>query len=205
MASCDLAKLKTKSIHERHQLWLNAKAKSETCEDAKTLLQLIESSGLDYARDKMKPVSLDDTVGRRMKQIIGSEVGIKAMMDATRRGSPALADVDPLLQAELGPQYSRHNEATIQAGYLVKGFMVGQGFEETGPAPMPRSGCQRPLVNLGPAKLFRGAEGERLDDFVDAPKADEQSKFKKVVWSDFLEGFYLRRPIGLGSFAPVVV
>jgi len=45
---------------------------------------------------------------------------------------PALAGVDPLLQGELGPQYGRRNEATIQAGYLVKGFMEGQGYQEMG-------------------------------------------------------------------------
>jgi len=140
MASWDIVKLKAKSIHERHQLWLNAKAKSETSEEAKTLVQLIESSGLDYEKDKMTPVSLDDPVGRLMKQIIGSEIGIKAMMEATHRGSPALAGVDPLLRAELGSQYSRHNEATIQAGYLVKGFMVGQGYEEMGPACIAKTG-----------------------------------------------------------------
>src|SRR6266478_6637478 len=103
----DFVKLKAKSIHERHQMWLNAKAKLETSEEAKMLVQLMESSGLDYAKDKIKSVSLDSPIGRKMKQIIGSEAGIKAMMEATHRGLPALAGVDPLLQAELGPQYSR--------------------------------------------------------------------------------------------------
>jgi hypothetical protein len=139
MASWDIVSLKAKSTHERHQLWLNAKAKLETSAEAKALVQLIEFSGLDYAKDKINPVSLDSAVGRLMKQIIGSEAGIRAMMEATRRGSPALAGVDPLLQFELGSQYGRHNEATIQAGYLVKGFMVGQGYEEIGPASMPQN------------------------------------------------------------------
>jgi hypothetical protein len=139
MTNWNIGRLKRKSAHERHQLWLNAKAKSATIEEAKTLVQLIELSGLDYEKDKMKSVSLDDPVGRLMKKIIGSEVGIKAMMEATNRGSPALAGVDPLLQAGLGSQYSRHNDATVQAGYLVKGFMVGQGYEEMGSASMPQN------------------------------------------------------------------
>jgi hypothetical protein len=42
------------------------------------------------------------------------------------------------------------------------------------------------LVNLGPARLFSGAEDERLDSFVNALNSDERSKFKKVVWSDLL-------------------
>lgn len=136
MTNWDIVRLKARTAHERHQLWLNAKAKSGTSEEAKALVKLIESSGLDYEKDKMKPVSLDDPIGRLMKKTIGSEVGTKAMIEATNRGLPALAGVDPLLQVELGSQYCRHNEATIQAGYLVKGFMVGQGYEEIGSASM---------------------------------------------------------------------
>jgi hypothetical protein len=43
------------------------------------------------------------------------------------------------------------------------------------------------LVNLGPAKLFSGAEGERLTRFINALSPDEHSQFKKVGWSDLLE------------------
>ena len=42
------------------------------------------------------------------------------------------------------------------------------------------------LVNLGPARLFGGAEGARLDRFVKALCTDEQSHFRKVTWSDIL-------------------
>jgi len=42
------------------------------------------------------------------------------------------------------------------------------------------------LVNLGPDKLFLGAEGARLDRFVTALGTDEQSQFMKVTWSDLL-------------------
>jgi hypothetical protein len=44
------------------------------------------------------------------------------------------------------------------------------------------------LVNLGPAKLFVGAEGARLHRLVTALNTDEQSQFGKVRWSDFLDG-----------------
>ena len=42
------------------------------------------------------------------------------------------------------------------------------------------------LVNLGPKRLFLGADGERLDSFVEALGVDEQSHFMKATWSDLL-------------------
>ncbi|MBV9549743.1 MAG: hypothetical protein JO256_08745 [Alphaproteobacteria bacterium] len=44
----DIEALKAKTIQERHDLWLNAKRLADTREDAKSLLDLIEHSGLDY-------------------------------------------------------------------------------------------------------------------------------------------------------------
>jgi hypothetical protein len=48
--------------------------------------------------------------------------------------------------------------------------------------------AERPasLVSLGPAKLFLGKEGARLDRFVTALGTDERSHFMKVRWSDLL-------------------
>jgi hypothetical protein len=42
------------------------------------------------------------------------------------------------------------------------------------------------LANLGPAKLFLGPEGARLDRFVAALGTDERSHFMKVTWSHLL-------------------
>lgn len=42
------------------------------------------------------------------------------------------------------------------------------------------------LVNLGPARLFGGAEGARLDRFVTAMGGNDRSHFKKVTWVDLL-------------------
>jgi hypothetical protein len=52
MISWTIAKLKAKSIHERHLVWLRAKAIMETNDEAKALVHLIETSGLDYAKDR---------------------------------------------------------------------------------------------------------------------------------------------------------
>lgn len=42
------------------------------------------------------------------------------------------------------------------------------------------------LVNLGPARLFGGAEGARLDRFVAALDTNEMSHFRKLTWSEIL-------------------
>jgi hypothetical protein len=42
------------------------------------------------------------------------------------------------------------------------------------------------LVNLGPTKLFTGAEGARLDRFATALRTDERSHFFKIGWPDLL-------------------
>jgi hypothetical protein len=152
MVNWDIAKLKARSVHERRLLWQRAKEKMATSEEAKALFQLIESSGLDYAKDKIQPISLDSPTGRLMKRIIGSEAGAMAMLEATRQGLPALAGVDPLLQAGLGDKYSRHNDATVQAGYLVKGFMEGLGYQEFRAGPMPEACIAKTGLMFKPQK-----------------------------------------------------
>ena len=42
------------------------------------------------------------------------------------------------------------------------------------------------LANLGAPNLFRGAEGSRLNRFVESLDVDDRSGFVKSTWSDFL-------------------
>jgi hypothetical protein len=42
------------------------------------------------------------------------------------------------------------------------------------------------LANLGPKRLFLGANGKRLDRFIRALGIDERSQFLKATWSDLL-------------------
>jgi len=50
------------------------------------------------------------------------------------------------------------------------------------------------LVNLGPANLFRGKEGRRLDRFSAALNTDERSRFVKISWPDLLGSDFGNRP-----------
>lgn len=72
-----------------------------------------------------------------MWKIISSpEVKAKALQ-AHNAGQPPLAAVDPFLRKTLGDDYSKNNEATKQAGYLVTRLL---GYEPTRrSAPLPQN------------------------------------------------------------------
>ncbi|HEX4299138.1 MAG TPA: hypothetical protein VHZ56_14050, partial [Devosia sp.] len=81
-------------------------------------------------------VKLDEPIGLAMRGIIFSETGRKAMLAAVANGRPALEAVDPMLAVALGSNYSKENEATIQAGYLVTMRMRELGFEKSRQVPL---------------------------------------------------------------------
>ncbi len=120
---------------ERNALWNNARKKESSDPKARELVEIIEKSGLDY-RDR-KTVRLDDPIGRSIERIVFSTKGREAAIAASQAGQPALAGVDPLLSGELGIDYCAHNEATIQAGYLVNNMMEQEGFIAVGSGKMP--------------------------------------------------------------------
>ena len=117
------------SHHERHALWSNAKRLG-----ADKLVAQIESSGLPFTDPR--GVTLDGPIGRAMARIIFSPVGKSAAIEATSKGRPALAGVDPLLKAGMGDDYAKSYEATIQAGYLVRKLMDTLGYEKSGQRPL---------------------------------------------------------------------
>jgi hypothetical protein len=102
------------------------------------IIELIEASGLDYRAHES--VRLDDAIGRAMRKIIFSPEGTAAAFRAAERGEPALAGVDPLLRNALGADYGKHNEATVQAGFLIADLMRQAGYREGAPKPLP-AGC----------------------------------------------------------------
>jgi hypothetical protein len=116
----------------------NAKKRPESDVAARALVQMIEASGLDYKAGQS--VRLDDHIGKAVSRIVFSPEGKQAALEATARGLPALAGLDPLLSRALGPDYGSHNESTVQAGYLVTNMMRQLGYEISGSGSLP-SGC----------------------------------------------------------------
>jgi hypothetical protein len=124
----DEAKLRGMSVHERHRLWINARKIDS--DEAKEMVRMIENLGLPYS----DPGSLkfDDPIFLKMEEIISSAEGKSAAIEATKKGLPALAGVDPLLSAKLGVDYGAHNDGTINAGFLVAQMMRTQGYKLSG-------------------------------------------------------------------------
>jgi hypothetical protein len=131
-------KLKKLKPSQRHALWSNAKKFGNDNEQAKAIVHLIETSGLEYRAGGS--VRLDDAIGKAMHRVIFSQEGKKAAFEATANGLPALAGVDPLLAKALGKGYGKHNEATVQAGYLLTNMMEQSGYKQAGSGPLPL-GC----------------------------------------------------------------
>jgi hypothetical protein len=129
-----IERLRSRSPHERHQLYMNACAKAHTVEGA-ALRVLIEESGLPFSDDAA--LKMDDPISLKMIEIIFSSEGRQAALNATDKGEPAMLGIDPLLSAALGVDYGAHNRGTVTAGAIVGALMRQLGFENAGQKPLP--------------------------------------------------------------------
>ena len=128
MAKISDEKLQGMSVHDRHQLWINARRIDS--EEARELVERIEKLGLPYS--EIRSLKASDPVFMKMEQIVFSQEAKTAAIAATDAGLPALAGIDPLLSAALGVDYGPHNDGTINAGYLVAQMMRMQGYKNSG-------------------------------------------------------------------------
>src|SRR5271167_4781822 len=94
-------KLASKSVHDRQQLWKNARSKDTT--EAKALVQMNETCGLPYSDDA--PLKASDPLVQKMVEIINSPGAIDAAIKATVDRFPAMQGVDPILAQALGVDY----------------------------------------------------------------------------------------------------
>jgi hypothetical protein len=62
------------------------------------------------------------------------------------------------------------------------------------------NGRSATLVNLGPSKLFLGAEGARLDRFIASLDIDERTHLQKVAWADLLGDALIDAPAWFSGF-----
>ncbi|MDB5506063.1 MAG: hypothetical protein JWR75_701 [Devosia sp.] len=76
-------------------------------------------------------VKIGDPIGQTIYDAIWSYEGTAAMLAAVANGRPALEAIDPRLVELLGTNYGKHNEATIQAGYLVTKRMKELGYTKS--------------------------------------------------------------------------
>jgi hypothetical protein len=75
-----------------------------------------------------------------MEEIIRSDEGRKAAIDAAKKGMPALSGIDPLLREKLGDRYQVIDQGTRCAGDLVRILMHELGYKRHPRARLP-DGC----------------------------------------------------------------
>ena len=83
-------------------------------------------------------LKITSPVGKLLIRLVNSPVGVAGAIDATARGLPALAGIEPLLIDSLGVSYSRRMDASTQAGSVIGKMMNRLGHHRTGKkGPMP--------------------------------------------------------------------
>jgi hypothetical protein len=122
------------SVPERADLYRNATHLAHKPEGAE-LKRRIEESGLPYF--EAAALAMNDPISLRMRDIVLSQTGKEAALEATRRGESAMAGIDPLLQAALGVDYGPHNQTTNIAGQWVAELMRSLGYKNNGPKKLP--------------------------------------------------------------------
>lgn len=81
----------------------------------------------------------DGPIYQSLLRVAHSAEGIKAAVLATNLGKPALSGVDPLFLKELGAAYTKADQVTMNAGFIVVQLMEEMGYEQAGSAKLP--GC----------------------------------------------------------------
>ena len=123
-----LEELRSWSPEKRLRLYQNAQKHP----DGKPIVEMIDQSGLSLSSGGL---TNDDPVVIQMIEIIWSNEGREAALEATRKGLPAVSGIDPLLQAALGDRYHKHNQGTMNAGFYVAELMRHLGYKAAGKAP----------------------------------------------------------------------
>lgn len=129
-----LADLRLLPVNDRAALYRNACRLGDK-PDALALKALIEEAGLPFSESAC--LTNDDPLTLQMHGIVHSKDGREAAIAAAKAGLPALAGVDPMMQAALGVDYGAHNFATNTAGTLVGELMSSLGYRKGLPKPLP--------------------------------------------------------------------
>lgn len=127
-------KLRERSQTERHQVWKRARALHSA--EGNHLARAIELLGLPYAEPE--PLSHDDPLAARMRQVMASPAARSAAVEATLDGLPALAGVDVLMHDEIGEDYRRNPAAVPTVQIMVAELMTGLGYVEASRKDLPK-------------------------------------------------------------------
>jgi hypothetical protein len=127
--------LKARTPAERWNIYSNAMKQGTP--EAKEVMALLDASGLPLSESGGLPA--EHPTIRAIREVVMSPEGIQAGVTAIKAKQPAMAGVDPLLQAKV-PSYSAPDTHSW-AGTYVAEAMETAGFKRTTPGPLPAN-CQ---------------------------------------------------------------
>jgi hypothetical protein len=113
------------------------------------IIDLIDSSGLPLSSGGMRE---NDPAYLAMREIVWSAKGRGAAIEATEKGIPALAGIEPLIVAKLGDRYHPHDGGTVSAGYLVAELMRHLGYVDDREGKMPQGSVAKTAMKWKPRK-----------------------------------------------------
>ena len=129
----DIERLRALSPDDRWTLYANAMSKRTP--EAQALMAMIDGSGLSLSKGGGLPA--EHPTIRAIREVVMSPEGVHAGVAAIEAGLPAMAGVDPLLQARVAG-YSAPDTHSW-AGTFVAEAMETAGFRRTTPGPLPTS------------------------------------------------------------------
>lgn len=139
--------VKNMTPEQRAILYQNAKDRRE--KGGQEIMDLIDSSGLPLSSGGMR---MSDPAYLKMEELTWSTEGRKAAVDATERGLPALAGIEPLIVAALGDRYHPHDGGTQNAGFIVGELMRHLGYDRNGDGKMPNGSVANAAMKWKPRR-----------------------------------------------------
>jgi len=125
--------LRARTQNERYAVWKRAKALHSA--EGNHLARAIELLGLPYAEPE--PLTDDDPMMIRMREIMAEPRARAAAVEATLDGLPAMAGIDVLMHEEIGEDYRRNEAAVPAAQKLTHELMTRLSYVEAGNQDLP--------------------------------------------------------------------
>ena len=129
------AKLRALPKEQLLSLYDNACKRGD--DESMEVIAKIEAIGVPPRKSKL---SADSPIAKAIYKMVNSEEATNAALKAVAEGLPALAPVDPMLQAALGDDYNPDNGSTLEAGFMLAQVMKKHGWEPKRTRKLP-PGC----------------------------------------------------------------
>jgi|GEM_PF-2583234 len=122
--------------------------------DAQDILSIVTATGrLKASHENPVGLPINDPKVLEMELILTREDVREKMMEASRKGRPALEPIDSVFHAELGDWYGDRYHSTQTAGGLVGEAMRELGYEKSGAKALDAS-CRAKTASVFIKKIY---------------------------------------------------